>query len=66
MADRLMSYRDVVRETTLSESSVRRLIREGRFPRPRPLLPGRVVWRAADVAAAVERLLADASAPAAR
>lgn len=60
MAERLLSYRDVRRETTLSESTVRRLIAQGRFPRPKPLLPGRVVWTETEVAAAVARLLATA------
>ena len=62
MAERLLSYRDVKRETTLSESTIRRLIAEGRFPRPRPLLPGRVVWTEAEVSSAVGRLLAMARA----
>ena len=62
MAERLLSYRDVRHETTLSESSIRRLISEGRFPRPRPLLPGRVVWTEGEVSEAVTRLLQAAEA----
>ena len=57
--ERLLSYRDVKRETTLSESAVRRLIHAGRFPRPEKLGPGRVVFRESLVRDAVERLLAD-------
>jgi len=49
LAERLLSYGDVRRETTLSESTIRWLISEGRFPRPRPLLPGRVVWTESEV-----------------
>lgn len=61
--ERLLSYRDLKRETTLSESSVRRLIAEGRFPKPEKLGPGRVVFREGAVRDAVERLLAEHSGP---
>ncbi len=58
MTDRLLSYRDVVKETTISESSIRRLIIEGKFPAPERLMPGRVVFRSSLVTEAVEKLLA--------
>ena len=49
MAERLLSFQDVSRETTLSVSTIRRLIAEGRFPTPKRLIPGRVVFDAAEV-----------------
>lgn len=61
MEGRLWTYRDIARETTLSESTVRRLMREGRFPRPRPLLSGRVVFLEDEVRAAVATLLASSA-----
>jgi predicted DNA-binding transcriptional regulator AlpA len=43
----------------LSESTVRRLDLEGRFPAPEELTPGRVVFAEAAVEAAMERLLGE-------
>jgi predicted DNA-binding transcriptional regulator AlpA len=60
MNDRLLSYRDVVRETTLSESTIRRLIEAGRFPRPVRLrsISRRVAFLGSQVSAAMDALLA--------
>ena len=59
MDERLLDYRGIRREFTLSESTVRRLVTEGKFPRPERLTVGRVVFREGAVRAAVERLLAE-------
>jgi prophage regulatory protein len=47
----VLTVRDVQRETTLSRTTLWRLIRAGSFPTPVRLSPGRVGWRAEDVEA---------------
>jgi hypothetical protein len=65
---RWLSYRGVVDVTSLSESTIRRLISEDRFPRPEELPPtrrkdgsvpkvGRKVFDGAAVEQAMEKLL---------
>jgi predicted DNA-binding transcriptional regulator AlpA len=57
--DRLLTYRDVARETTFSEATIRRLIEAGRFPRPVRLAVGRrVAFLGSQVDAAMAALLA--------
>ena len=58
MIERLLDYRGIRREFTLSESTVRRLVADGKFPQPERLTRGRVVFREDQVRSAVERLLA--------
>ena len=41
MNDRLLSYAGVKELTSLSESTVRRLVKAGKFPAPELLTPGR-------------------------
>jgi predicted DNA-binding transcriptional regulator AlpA len=55
---RWLSYRGVTEVTSLSESTVRRLIAEGRFPRPQEITRGRKVFDGDAVLQAVERLIA--------
>ncbi len=57
--DRLLSYRDVTRLYTVSESTIRSLIAEGKFPKPVRLTPGRVVFLPEKVSEAIARLLAE-------
>jgi prophage regulatory protein len=45
----VLSVRDVVRETTLSRTTVWRMVRRGEFPRPVQLSPGRVGFLREDV-----------------
>jgi predicted DNA-binding transcriptional regulator AlpA len=62
MNDRLLTYRDVTRETTLSEATVRRLIHAGRFPRPIPLgVSRRVAFLGSQVDSAMQALMAAGS-----
>jgi prophage regulatory protein len=49
--DRLLSIRDVVRETSLSRATVYRLVERGELARPRQLSRRRVAWRQSDVEA---------------
>jgi predicted DNA-binding transcriptional regulator AlpA len=66
---RWLSYRGVTEMTSLSEASIRRLVADGKFPKPQELPPaqredgtvparGRVVFDSEQVEAAMERLLA--------
>jgi predicted DNA-binding transcriptional regulator AlpA len=57
MNDRLLSYAGVKELTSLSESTVRRLVKAGKFPAPELLTPGRRVFREAEVRQAITRLL---------
>jgi len=54
---RWLSYKGVTEWTSLSESTVRRLISEGRFPAPEEVTPGRKVFDGSAVEAAMERLM---------
>jgi predicted DNA-binding transcriptional regulator AlpA len=56
---RWLSYRGVTELTSLSESTVRRLVAEGKLPKPQELTPGRKVFEAAAVETAVEALIAE-------
>ena len=58
MTDRLLSYRGAVELTSLSEATLRRMVKDGRLPKPVTLTPGRVVFREVDLRAACERLIA--------
>jgi len=60
---RWLSYRGVVEVTSLSESTIRRLIAEGRFPRAVEATEGRKVFDGAAVEAAMEALLASRQRP---
>lgn len=46
---RFLSIADVVRETSLSEATIRRKVRDGSFPRPRALGPLRKFWTEREV-----------------
>ncbi|MFN3819841.1 helix-turn-helix transcriptional regulator [Blastomonas sp.] len=46
---RLLSLKDVVRETSLHRATIYRKVASGTFPSPRPLGGRRVAWREADV-----------------
>lgn len=54
---RLLKMSDLERETSLSESTIRRRIREGSFPAGKHIGGGRVVWPERDVDAWKERVL---------
>jgi hypothetical protein len=67
---RWLSYRGVTETTSLSESTIRRLVAEGKFPKPEELPPprrkdgttpacGRKVFDGEAVVVAMERLLAE-------
>ena len=43
--DRFMRERDVIEVTSLSHSTIWRAMKDGRFPRPVLISPGRVGWR---------------------
>ena len=47
----IVSVKDVVRLTTLSRTSLWRLVRAGQLAPPVALSPGRVAWRESDVEA---------------
>ena len=70
MKKRWLSYRGVTELTSLSESTVRRLILEGKFPAPEDVTEGRKVFDHEAVERAMECLLDErrhaASAPSAR
>lgn len=46
---RLLSLKDVVRETSLHRATIYRKVASGTFPSPRPLGGRRVAWREVDV-----------------
>lgn len=56
---RWLSYRGATEFTSLSESTIRRLIAQGKFPRPVEVTEGRKVFDGDAVAQAMERLIAD-------
>lgn len=56
---RFLTIADVVRETSLSEASIRRRIKEGTFPRPHPLGPLRKFWTEREVEAWKAEILAE-------
>jgi predicted DNA-binding transcriptional regulator AlpA len=41
--------KDIVNETGLSESSIRRKLKDGAFPEPRQLIGRRRVWKPSDI-----------------
>ena len=57
MNDRLLSYAGVKELTSLSESTIRRLVKAGKLPAPELLTPGRRMCHAAAVRQAIARLL---------
>jgi len=63
---RWLSYRTAVEETTLSESTIRRLISEGKFPAPQEITRGRKVFDGAAVQRAMVKLLAERRSSAAK
>jgi predicted DNA-binding transcriptional regulator AlpA len=54
-----LSYRGVRDLTSLSESTIRRLVDEGKLPRPEEVTPGRKVFDSEAVGEAMERLIAE-------
>ncbi|WP_067583490.1 helix-turn-helix transcriptional regulator [Endozoicomonas ascidiicola] len=57
--DNLISMKEIKKMTSLSATSIYRMIDEGCFPEGR-MHKGRRIWRFSDVAAAVERMWNDA------
>ena len=47
---RMLSARDVARETSLHRATIYRKQAEGTFPRSRPISRGRVAWDEAEIA----------------
>ena len=45
MATMLLSLKGVIEITSLSKSSIYRLVRGGQFPKPQRITVGRVAWR---------------------
>jgi prophage regulatory protein len=45
MALKLLSLKGVIEITSLSKSSIYRLVRAGQFPKSQHITAGRVVWR---------------------
>jgi predicted DNA-binding transcriptional regulator AlpA len=60
-AMKILSYRGVVEHTSLSESTVRRLVAAGRFPKPVNLTPGRKGFPLDAVDEAMSRLIHEAN-----
>lgn len=61
MSERLMTIKQVAYITTLSPSSIRRMVKAGTFPPPFRL-PGtsiRIIWRSGDVQTWIDRVGAD-------
>ena len=54
--DTMLSTRDVVRQTGVSDSTIKRMVLDGRFPKPMRLSPRRIGWPARDVRLWLERL----------
>ncbi len=54
MKERLLRRREVERWTSMSRSSIYRLMQEGEFPRPVRVGPGAVRWKASDITAWIE------------
>jgi prophage regulatory protein len=60
----LLSRREVIRRTTLSGPTLWRRIKDGSFPPPLKIGPGRVAWPASDVERWLSNLRrTDGSAP---
>jgi prophage regulatory protein len=49
--DRFMRERDVIAVTSLSHATLWRAMKNGRFPRPVSISPGRVGWRESAIVA---------------
>ena len=45
MVTKLLSLKGVIEMTSLSKSSIYRLVRAGQFPKSQHITAGRVVWR---------------------
>ncbi len=54
MHDRLLRRRQVEEITSMSRSSIYRLMQDGEFPRPVKVGPAAVRWRASDIMAWLE------------
>ncbi len=54
MIDKLLRRREVEDITSVSRSSIYRLIQNGEFPRPVRIGPAAVRWRASDITAWLE------------
>ena len=54
MKDRLLRRRQVEEITSISRSSIYRLMQKGEFPRPVKIGPAAVRWRASDLTAWLE------------
>lgn len=63
MTDRYLSFRGVRELTSLSESTIRRLVAEGKLPQPQTLTPGRRVFVESAVRQAVQKLIAEHGQP---
>lgn len=48
-ADRILRPEEVAQQTSLSLSTLRRMVQRGEFPKPRQLSPRRIGWGATDV-----------------
>ena len=59
MTERFLSFQGVRELTSLSETTIRRLIAAGKFPPPMTLTPGRRVFEETLVRRAVQRLIAE-------
>lgn len=49
--DRFMRERDVIEATSLSHATLWRAMKNGHFPKPVPISPGRVGWRESAIVA---------------
>lgn len=54
MHDRLLRRREVEKITSMSRSSIYRLMQDGKFPRPVRVGPAAVRWKASDISAWLE------------
>lgn len=54
---KLLSPKQVQDATSLSRSSIDRLVAEGRFPRSHRITPGRIAYRASEVAEWLEAVV---------
>ena len=50
----VMSLKQVIKKTTLCNTSIREMIKEGNFPPPFKIAPRRIVWNAEEIESWIE------------
>jgi prophage regulatory protein len=54
--DTMLGIREVARQTGISVSTINRMVKDGRFPRPMHLSPRRIGWKAREVKVWIRQL----------